>query len=83
MQRCCAGAQLQQQCWRYQRVEVAAVGVSAADRGCVCPGFALQGYMTGGGVLNVMFAALMGSFSLGLVGGCFWCPCWLLLRVLL
>lgn len=29
-----------------------------------------QGKMTGGDVLNVMFAALMGSFSLGMVGCC-------------
>lgn len=29
-----------------------------------------QGYMTGGGVLNVLFAALIGSFSLGLVSDC-------------
>jgi hypothetical protein len=26
-----------------------------------------QGHMTGGDVLNVMFAALLGSFSLGMV----------------
>jgi hypothetical protein len=46
--------------------------------------FRSQGYMTGGGVLNVMFAALMGSFSLGLVGGCsVLYHCWLLLLLVL
>lgn len=31
------------------------------------PTVLLQGHMTGGAVLNVLFAALIGSFSLGLV----------------
>jgi len=32
-----------------------------------CLGCVVQGKMTGGGVVNVLFAALMGAFSLGLV----------------